>query len=66
MADNTSLNGGGFGLVIAALFAVLAVVFLFNGGDRFFGKKVVESDKDLPPVHTTQPPANTPLPQTRQ
>jgi hypothetical protein len=67
MADNTSPNGGGggFGFVIAALFAVLVVAFLFNGGDRFFGKKTVEGDKDLPPVHTQQPPVNVPLPKTR-
>jgi hypothetical protein len=58
MADNTSPNGvGGFGLIIAALLAVLVVVFLSNGGDRFFGKKTIESDKDLPPVQTVQPKA---------
>jgi hypothetical protein len=62
MADNRSPNGGigGLGILITALVAVLAVAFLFNGGDRFFGKKTIESDKDLPPVHTSQPPANMP------
>jgi hypothetical protein len=59
MADNISPKGGigGFGLVIAALLAGLVVVFLSNGGDRFFGKKTVESDKDLPPVQMAQPKA---------
>ena len=36
---------------------VLAVAFLANGGDRFFGKKTIESDNDLPPVHTSEPKA---------
>jgi hypothetical protein len=57
MADNKSPNGGisGMGLLIGALVIVVAVAFLFNGGDRFFGKKTVESDSDLPPVHMSQP-----------
>jgi hypothetical protein len=57
MADNRSPNGGvgSLGLLIGALAALLVVAFLFAGGDRFFGKKTVESDNDLPPVHMSQP-----------
>jgi hypothetical protein len=51
MADNTSPNGGGgvIGLLIGALAALRVIVFLF------VGKKTVESDNDLPPVHMSQP-----------
>jgi len=67
MADNRSPNGGigSLGILITALVAVLALAFLFNGGDRYFGKKTVESDNDLPPVHSTQPPANMSVPKTK-
>jgi hypothetical protein len=54
MADNKSPNGA-FGLIIGAVAVALAVAFLLNGGDRYFGKKPVESDNDLPPVHMTAP-----------
>jgi hypothetical protein len=59
MIDNRPPNRGisGLGLLIGALVIVLAVAFLANGGDRFFGKKTIESDNDLPPVQTTQPKA---------
>jgi hypothetical protein len=64
MADNRSPKGGigGLGILITALVVVLVAAFLFNGGDRFFGKKTVESDNDLPPVHSTQPPVNMSVP----
>ena len=67
MADNRSPNGGigGLGIFITALVAFLAVAFLLNGGDRFFGKKTIESDKDLPPVQSTQPPINMSVPKTK-
>jgi len=56
MDDNRSPNGGVgvLGLFIGAL-AMLVVAFLYAGGDRFFGNKRIESDGDLPPVHTSQP-----------
>ena len=67
MADNRSPNGGigGLGIFITALVAFLAVAFLLNGGDRFFGKKTIESDKDLPPVQSSQPPINMSVPKSR-
>ena len=67
MADNRSPNGGigGLGILITALVVVVAVAFLFNGGDRFFGKKIIESDNDLPPVHSTQPPFNMSVPKSK-
>jgi hypothetical protein len=49
MADNKSPNGA-YGLILGALAVAVAVAFLLNGGDRYFGKKPVEGDKDLPPV----------------
>jgi hypothetical protein len=57
MADNRSPNGGVgvLGLLIGALTALLVVAFLYAGGDRFFGNKRIESDKDLPPVPTSPP-----------
>jgi hypothetical protein len=60
MADNNSPGGGGvngLSLLIGLLAAIVVVMFLFNGGDRFFGKKTIESDNDLPPVHTSEPKA---------
>jgi hypothetical protein len=58
MADNNPDRGiGGLGLLIGALVIVVAAAFLFNGGDRFFGKKTIESDNDLPPVQMSQPKA---------
>jgi len=67
MADNRSPKGGigGLGILITALIVVGALAFLFNGGDQYFGKKTVESDNDLPPVHSTQPPVNMSVPKTK-
>jgi hypothetical protein len=40
---------GSFGLVIGAIVAVAAALFIFTGGE-LGGKKTVEGDQDLPPI----------------
>lgn len=44
-------NTGQFGLILGAVVALVAAVFILGGGD-FGGKKTIESDADLPPVTT--------------
>ncbi len=41
-----------FGLVIGAVVAVVAVLFILTGGE-LGGKKTIEGDQDLPPVVET-------------
>jgi hypothetical protein len=41
-----------FGLVIGGIVAVIAAIFIFSGGE-LGGKKTVESDRDLPPIAST-------------
>jgi hypothetical protein len=42
---------GGIGLMLGALVAVAAFVFIVTGGN-YGGKKTVDGDEDLPPVAT--------------
>lgn len=42
----------GYGIVIGA-FVVAAAIGFFASSGFFGGKKVVDSDRDLPPVETT-------------
>jgi hypothetical protein len=48
MTDNRDSKGS-FGIILGAVVAIAAVIFLLSGGE-YFGKKTVEGDKDLPPV----------------
>ena len=48
MADNPEPKGS-LGIMLGAIVAMAAMLFLIGGGE-YFGKKTVESDKDLPPV----------------
>jgi hypothetical protein len=52
MTDNRAPNGK-LGVVLGALIAIAAVVFLLNGGEHV-GKKTVNSDNDLPPIASGQ------------
>jgi hypothetical protein len=40
---------GAFGLIIGAIVALAAMLFIFSGGE-LGGKKTVQGDKDLPPI----------------
>lgn len=40
---------GTFGIVLGALFAVVAIAFVLSGGS-LGGKKTIDGDEDLPPV----------------
>jgi hypothetical protein len=51
MDDNRGSTGW-FGVLIAAIVAVGAMIFIVTGGD-LGGKKKVEGDADMPPVSTT-------------
>ena len=42
---------GGIGLMLGALVAVAAFVFIVTGGN-YGGKKTIDGDEDLPPVAT--------------
>ena len=42
---------GGIGLMLGALVAVAAFVFIVTGGS-YGGKKTIDGDEDLPPVAT--------------
>ncbi len=53
MADNPEPRGM-FGLILGAIVAIAAIIFLVSGGEHF-GKKTVTSDADLPPVATGLP-----------
>jgi hypothetical protein len=55
MADNPEPKGS-LGIMLGAIVAMAAMLFLIGGGE-YFGKKTVESDKDLPPVATGLPGA---------
>jgi hypothetical protein len=52
MTDNRAPKGK-LGVMLGALIAIAAVVFLLNGGEHV-GKKTVNSDNDLPPVASGQ------------
>jgi hypothetical protein len=52
MTDNRAPHGK-LGVILGALIAIAAVVFLLSGGENF-GKKSVKSDADLPPVTSGQ------------
>jgi len=43
---------GAFGLIIGGIVAVIAAIFILSGGE-LGGKKTVESDRDLPPIAST-------------
>jgi len=69
MADNPEPRGM-LGIILGAMVAIAAAVFLLSGGEHF-GKKSVRSDADLPPVapgvsgsrpETTGGPATSPPP----
>ncbi len=45
-------SNGTFGLIIGALVAVIAAIFIFSGGE-LGGKKTIQGDEDLPPIATT-------------
>jgi hypothetical protein len=45
-------SNGTFGIIIGALVAVIAAIFIFNGGE-LGGKKTIHGDEDLPPIATT-------------
>jgi hypothetical protein len=53
MPDNGPSTGK-LGVILGAVIAVAAMVFLLSGGE-YFGKKTINSDADLPPVATTKP-----------
>jgi hypothetical protein len=50
MADNRQSTGA-LGIVLGAVVAFAALLFLLSGGEHF-GKKTVEGDRDMPPVAT--------------
>lgn len=57
MADNPRPpSDGTLGLILGAVVALAALLFLIGGGEHF-GKTTVEGDKDLPPVATGLPAA---------
>jgi hypothetical protein len=41
-----------FGIVVGGIVAVAAAIFIFSGGE-LGGKKTVASDRDLPPIAST-------------
>ena len=45
-------SNGTFGIIIGALVAVIAAIFIFTGGE-LGGKKTIQGDEDLPPIATT-------------
>jgi hypothetical protein len=45
-------SNGTFGIIIGALVAVIAAIFIFSGGE-LGGKKTIQGDEDLPPIATT-------------
>jgi hypothetical protein len=45
-------DNGMFGLVIAGIVALAAILFILSGGE-FDGKKTISGDDDLPPVEST-------------
>jgi hypothetical protein len=45
-------ESGMFGLIVGCVVALVAFAFIFSGGE-LGGKKVIEGDRDLPPVETT-------------
>jgi len=52
MTDNKTPTGK-LGVILGVLVAIVAVAFLFNGGEHV-GKTTVKGDADLPPVTSSQ------------
>jgi hypothetical protein len=52
MADDKTPTGR-LGVILGVLVAIVAVVFLLNGGEHV-GKTTIKSDSDLPPVTSSQ------------
>jgi hypothetical protein len=42
-------DSGIFGLIVGGFVALMAVIFIFSGGE-LGGKKTVAGDEDLPPI----------------
>jgi hypothetical protein len=42
-------DNGTFGLIVGGIVALMAVIFIFSGGE-LGGKKTVTGDEDLPPI----------------
>jgi hypothetical protein len=53
MTDDKAPQNRKLGLILGALVAIVAVVFVLNGGEHL-GKTTVKSDNDLPPVTSSQ------------
>lgn len=52
LGDVMTTNHRLFGLIVGGIVVVTAAVFIFGGGD-WGGKKTVDSDRDLPPLAST-------------
>jgi hypothetical protein len=56
MPDNNPNGANGtLGVILGGVALAAAALFILTGGE-LGGKKTVESDRDLPPVASTQPP----------
>ncbi len=49
LEDVMKQSNGTFGLIVGAMVAVAAVMFILGGGE-WSGKQTIESDRDLPPL----------------
>jgi hypothetical protein len=56
MPDNNPNGANGtLGVILGGVALAAAALFILTGGE-LGGKKTVESDRDLPPVASSQPP----------